>query len=373
MGNKNSSKKKNANTKLPLPEETIEEEPTEYPKKKVIVNLKNVKKEGDLDNINSKYILKKIFDYINKEKAFKIINYNKKFQNKLDISIKDYKELYDIYSTIEIEIIPKKQKINELGFNWFINNTKNMHVFFNNIKKEINRGKLIKDDKVKKIKVIIDHEEKSFCRLFQNCCIIESVSFIKFTRNNITDMSFMFNECLSLKKINFYNFNTDNVTNMCYMFNNCRLLKKLDLSKFNTPKVFDMQYMFCGCSNLKKLNLSNFNTENVKNMNRMFKDCYSINYLSINNFNTDNVEQIVEMFNYCESLKNIDLCNFNTNKVKNMSSMFVGCPNEIITKIKNSYKNFIDDAFTEPKIDYDEEIIGCRPPPDDSDDDIDSN
>jgi len=56
-----------------------------------------------------------------------------------------------------------------------------------------------------------------------------------------------------------------------------------------------------------------------------------------------------------------------------MSSMFVGCQNEIITKIKNSYKNFIDDAFKEPKIDYYEEIIGCRPPPDDSDDDIDSN
>ena len=371
MGNKSSFKKKNAKTKIPLPNETIEEEPIEYPKKKVLTNLENVKQEGDLDNINSKYILKKIFDNINKEKAFKIINYNKKLQNKLDISIKDYKELFEIYSTIEIEIIPKKQEINDLAFNWFINNTKNMHIFFNNnIKKEVNRGKLIKGDKVKKIKVIIDYEEKSFCRLFQYCSIIESISFIKFTRNNITDMSFMFNGCSSLKEINFYNFNTDNVTDMCYMFNECGLLNKLDLSKFNTEKVFDMQYMFGGCNKLKEINLSNFNTENVKNMNRMFKDCYSINYLPINNFNTGKVEEMKEMFYYCKSLKNIDLSNFNTSKVQNMTSMFVGCPNEIIAKIKNSYKNFTDDAFTLPKMDYDEEIIGCVPPPFDFDDDI---
>ena len=371
MGNKSSLKKKNAKTKIPLPNETIEEEPIEYPKKKVLINVENVKQEGDLDNINSKYILKKIFDNINKEKAFKIINYNKKLQNKLDISIKDYKELFEIESTIEIEIIPKKQEINDLAFNWFINNTKNMHIFFNNnIKKEVNRGKLIKGDKVKKIKVIIDYEEKSFCRLFQYCSIIESISFIKFTRNNITDMSFMFNGCSSLKEINFYNFNTDNVTDMCYMFNECGLLNKLDLSKFNTEKVFDMQYMFGGCNKLKEINLSNFNTENVKNMNRMFKDCYSINYLPINNFNTSKAEEMKEMFYYCKSLKNIDLSNFNTSKVQNMTSMFVGCPNEIIAKIKNSYKNFTDDAFTLPKIDYDEEIIGCVPPPFDSDDDI---
>ena len=128
--------------------------------------------------------------------------------------------------------------------------------------------------------------------------------------------------------------------------------------------------MFGGCNKLKEINLSNFNTENVKNMNRMFKDCYSINYLPINNFNTGKAEEMKEMFYNCKSLKNIDLSNFNTSKVQNMTSMFVGCPNEIIAKIKNSYKNFTDDAFTLPKMDYDEEIIGCVPPPFDFDDDM---
>ena len=77
------------------------------------------------------------------------------------------------------------------------------------------------EDKVTKIKIIIDYQVKSFKGLFSGCYCIESINFKKFYRNNITDMSWMFHGCSSLKQINFNNFNTNNVTNMSYMFDGC--------------------------------------------------------------------------------------------------------------------------------------------------------
>ena len=56
------------------------------------------------DNINSKYILSKIYDNMTKKKKLEIVKYNKKIQNRLNLDVKDYKK----YSEIEIEIIPKK-------------------------------------------------------------------------------------------------------------------------------------------------------------------------------------------------------------------------------------------------------------------------
>ena len=57
-----------------------------------------------IDNINSKYILSKIYNNMTKKKKLQIVKYNKKVQNRLNLGIKDYKE----YSEIEIEIIPTK-------------------------------------------------------------------------------------------------------------------------------------------------------------------------------------------------------------------------------------------------------------------------
>ena len=59
--------------------------------------------EYSLKYIKSKYILKKITHHLTKGKLFKIINYNKLIQNKLDIGIIDYKKYYE---QIEIELIP---------------------------------------------------------------------------------------------------------------------------------------------------------------------------------------------------------------------------------------------------------------------------
>ena len=59
-----------------------------------------------LENINSKYILSKIYDNMTKKKKLKIVKYNKKIQNRLNLDVKDYEE----YCKIEIEIIPAKGK-----------------------------------------------------------------------------------------------------------------------------------------------------------------------------------------------------------------------------------------------------------------------
>ena len=51
------------------------------------------------------------------------------------------------------------------------------------------------------------------------------------------------------------------------------------------------------------------------------------------------------MFVGCSSLKELNLNNFNTNNVTDMSGMFSGCLDELKSKIKSQFKNFIEDAF----------------------------
>ena len=49
------------------------------------------------------------------------------------------------------------------------------HLYFNNNKEEIKRNKIEGKDNVKKIKIIIDHQVKSFYKLFQKYWIISKV------------------------------------------------------------------------------------------------------------------------------------------------------------------------------------------------------
>ena len=92
-----------------------------------------------LNNIKSKFILKKIVDNIKQKRLLKLINYNKNFQEKLGIGIKDYKKYYE---QIIIEIIPI-DKINNNYRNYFINipyKYKSFyHTYFNEDEKEKKR------------------------------------------------------------------------------------------------------------------------------------------------------------------------------------------------------------------------------------------
>ena len=133
----------------------------------------NVSKENSKDNesakpnpilesLKSDYFLQKLYDIMPKKKKLEIVKYNKKVQNRLDLGIKDYKEYSETYSSIEIEIIPVKGK-----YGRFIKINENdelyYHIYFNDDKEEIkNKYKIKEEDKVTKIKIIIDYQIKSF-------------------------------------------------------------------------------------------------------------------------------------------------------------------------------------------------------------------
>ena len=168
--------------------------------------------------IKSKYILQKILGNLQEKKFLEIIKHNKNIQNRINICTNNYKEYSEKNTLIEIEIIPAENKFGD-----FINidkkeDEKYYHIYFDNNKEEIKKNCLNEDDKVTKIKIVIDPQMKSFERLFYCCKCIESIYFKKFYRNNFNDMSFTFHGCTSLKELNLSNFNTNNVINMYYMF-----------------------------------------------------------------------------------------------------------------------------------------------------------
>ena len=187
-------------------------------------------------NLKNDYFLQKLFHNLLKKKSLNIIKYNKNIRKRINISIKDYKEYSEIYSSIEIELKPVeyseiyssieielKPVEDECGE--FINinegDEKYYHIYFNDNKEEIKRNDLNENDNVSKIKIIIDYQVKSFYELFHYCECIEYINFKKFYRNNINNMGYMFSECSSLKELNLSNFNTNNVTDMGYMFSEC--------------------------------------------------------------------------------------------------------------------------------------------------------
>ena len=303
--------------------------------------LKLIKSNDIFNSLKSYYFLEKVFNNLQKKKSLEIIKYNKKVQNRLNITIKEYKELYE---QIEIEITPVMNKYGK-----YINiNEKDRiyyHIYFNNNKEEIKRNYLEQDHKVKKIDIIIDFQIISFKELFYFCECIESIYFKKFYRNNINNMSLMFCRCWLLKEINLSNFNTCNVTNMNGMFYECSLLKEINLSNFNTNNVTDMNGMFRGCSSLKEINLSNFNTYNVTKMNNMFYRCKSLTEINLSNLNTNNVIDMSYMFYGCSLLKKINLSNFNISNLINVYGMFSECSIEVKIQVRTQIKNINEDAF----------------------------
>ena len=291
----------------------------------------------EFDNVNSKYILQLLFNILNKKRLLEIIKYSKKTQQRLDITIKDYKEYSYNYSSVEIDIIPAKNKYG--NFIKYINDEMESyyHIYFNNnSKKEIKRNYLYESDYIQSIKIRIGYQVNSFQELFADCECIESLSFQYFIRDNIKNMNSMFYGCSSLKGINFIRFNTNNVSDMGSMFFDCSSLKELNLSQFNTINVINMGYMFSGCSSLQEFS-------NVNDMKSMFYGCSSLKGLDLSNFNTTKVTDMKCMFYGCSSLKEINLSNFSTNKVKYMRYMFFKCSSLKQLNISHFNINNVDD------------------------------
>ena len=302
--------------------------------------MENNKIEIKLENIRSKYVLKLVFMNLSSKTLLQTIKYNKEIQNRLEIDINNYKDYSEIYSKIEIEITPARNKYGN-----FINIPENQksfyHIYFNEDENEIKRNYLKENENILKIKLILDYKA-SVQGLFKDCKCIESLNFIKFYRTNISNMSFLFSGCSSLKKINFINFKTDNVTNMFCMFSRCVLLKELDLSKFVTKNVKDMSYMFYDCSALVKLNTSNFDINNVIDTSFMFYKCFSLKELHLSNLKPNNkLKYISYMFYGCSSLENLDISNINLDKKTNMDNTFYGCSKKLKMKLETQFKNII--------------------------------
>ena len=133
---------------------------------------KLINSNDKLEKLISDYLIQKLVDNINKRKSLEIILYNKSIQKRIDININHYKEYSEKFSSIEIEIIPRKDKYGK-----FINIDKKdelyYHIYFNDNKKEIKYKHDIEEkDKIIKIKIIIDYQVKSFKELFYDCeCI----------------------------------------------------------------------------------------------------------------------------------------------------------------------------------------------------------
>ena len=224
---------------------------------------------NQLKKVKSDYFIQKFFGYMPKRKSLETVRYNKSIQKRINININHYKAYSEEYSSIELDIIPKKGEYGK-----FINikkeDKKFIHIYFNdNKKKEIENTSFNRNDNVSKISIIIDYQIKSFSKLFFYCKCIESIEFKKFYRNNVIDMSYMFYGCSSLNGLNLNNFNTNNVTNLNFMFFGCSSLKELNLNNFNTNNVKYMSDMFNGCLDELKLKIKSqfkiFKEEAFKN------------------------------------------------------------------------------------------------------------
>ena len=109
-----------------------------------------------IENIKSRYILSKIYNNMTMKKKLKIVKYNKRIQNRLNLSTEDYKECCEI----EIEIIPKKDIYGK-----FININENdklfYHIYFNDNKEEKENKYRIKEEfGVTKYEYYIEEEDK---------------------------------------------------------------------------------------------------------------------------------------------------------------------------------------------------------------------
>ena len=179
-----------------------------------------IKSKNNLMIIKSDYFIQKLFNNIQTRLSLEIIKSNIKIQKRLNININDYKIFSELYSSIELEITTI-QNIYGSFINIQEEENKYFHIYFNGNKEETKKTVLNREDKVSKIKIIIDYKIESCIELFRSCLCIEFINFKKFCRKNITYMSGMFSGCSSLKELNLNNFNTNNVTIMSGMFWGC--------------------------------------------------------------------------------------------------------------------------------------------------------
>ena len=93
-----------------------------------------------LIGIKSKYILQQIFQNMKSYKYLDIIRYNKKIQNMLDLTIKDFEIAFKDFDKTIIEIIPvDKQESHIKWGNCSKEEAQYIHTYFNNEEEEFHK------------------------------------------------------------------------------------------------------------------------------------------------------------------------------------------------------------------------------------------
>ena len=131
--------------------------PSELSKEKTELN--KIESKDIFKNLKNDYFLQILFNHLLKKKSLDIIKYDKNIKDRINISIKDYKEYSEIYIPIEIEIKPANNQFRVINFDG--ENEKYIHIYFNDNKEEIKRNYLYENEQIKAIKIIIDYQIKS--------------------------------------------------------------------------------------------------------------------------------------------------------------------------------------------------------------------
>ena len=284
-----------------------------------------------MDNIKSDFFILRIFDLMPKNISFRFFKYNKKLQERMKLTIKDFIDVYELYAPTKIEITPLQNTYGKF-INVKENEKKYYHIYFNDDKEEFkNKYFINEEDKVSKIKIIIDYQATSLNELFKECNCIKSIDFKKYCRKK--SFSKIFSRCSSLKELSLSYFYNNDISDMDYTLCRCSSLEKLYLSNFNNNKVNKMDYAFNGCSSLKEVTLSNFYNNDISDMDYAFNNCSILEKLNLSNFNNNKVTNMDYAFSRCSSLKAVNINNSHNNQIRNMVFTFSQCSDEL--KINN--------------------------------------
>ena len=143
--------------------------------------------------------------------------------------------------------------------------------------------------------------------IFYGCSSLEHLPDISnWNTNNIEDMCRLFRKCSSLKYLpDISKWNISNVNDIHEMFCECSSLEQLpDISKWNTNNIKDMSFLFRLCSSLKYLpDISKWDLSNVKNICGMLSGFSSLEHLpDISKWNTNNIKDMSNLFRESPSL-----------------------------------------------------------------------
>ena len=152
-----------------------------------------------LDNFHSKYIFNIVFNHIQLKNILELVRHSKKYQNKLLVDKNTYKNFFPII----LEIIPTSilgRKNTFIHYNYdelvitLIKNDGNQE--------KIKRNYILSEDHAEKIIIKFLNKKITLRNLFNNCSCIKEITFVKFVKDDISDMSYMFMNCENMENIN---------------------------------------------------------------------------------------------------------------------------------------------------------------------------